>query len=157
MPKIIDCFMFWNELEILYIRLSILYKHVDHFIICESKQSHSGKIIKDEYCFIKNKHLFTEFLDKIIFLPLPLNLVSKSGDSAINTHGVWPNENFQRKFLFCEIEKFPGDTLVAISDLDEIWDPKNIEQIKQNVHKFKVCGVIQVLFYYYLNCKRKQK
>ena len=36
-PKlIIDCFSFYNEIEMLEYRLSILYEVVDYFVICES-------------------------------------------------------------------------------------------------------------------------
>ena len=119
MSKIIDCFMFWNEIEILLIRLDILYDHVDHFIICEAKRSHSGKVVKDEYTFIKNKELFKKYLDKIIFLPLPQKNLIGTGDNAVNQSNgkriyKWSNENYQRQYLFNEITKFPDDTFVGI-------------------------------------------
>lgn len=41
--KIIDCFIFYNELELLKYRLDILYDIVDYFIIVESKYTHTGK------------------------------------------------------------------------------------------------------------------
>ena len=34
--KIIDTFIFYNELDLLYYRLSILNKYVDYFIIVEA-------------------------------------------------------------------------------------------------------------------------
>jgi len=40
--KIIDCFTFYNEIDLLYYRLSILYEHVDYFIIVEANQTFSG-------------------------------------------------------------------------------------------------------------------
>jgi len=161
MSKIIDCFMFWNEIEILLIRLDILYDYVDHFIICESKRSHSGKVVKDEYTFLKNKFLFKKYLDKIIFLPLPENKLIGTGDNSVNQSNgqriyKWSNENYQRQYLFNEITKFHDNTFVAISDVDEIWDPSNIAIIKKNVEKYKVCGIEQKLFYYYLNCMKTQ-
>lgn len=151
---IIDCFMFWNEIEVLYMRLDILYNFVDYFIICESKISHSGKVKKDEYIFNKHKDLYSKFMDKIIFLPYDDSIYIK-GDSGID--GNWPNENTQRKWLFNEIKKFDEDSLIAISDVDEIWDPNNIENIKANVEKYHVCGIIQNLTYYYVNCLKEQK
>ena len=157
MAKIIDCFMFWNEIELLFIRLDILYDYVDKFIICEAKVSHSGKIIKDEYNFIKNRYLYEKYLDKIIFIPLPESTFSGKPDLGANFNIMWPNENFQRKSLFSEIKKFSDETLVAISDVDEIWDPKNLTIVKENVKEHGVCGNIQRLFYYYLNCIKEQE
>jgi beta-1,4-mannosyl-glycoprotein beta-1,4-N-acetylglucosaminyltransferase len=154
--KIIDCFMFWNEIEILYIRLDILYNYVDYFIICECKLSHSGKIKKDEYNFIKNKQLYEKFLDKIIFISLDDNEFKQNGDTAKNQNILWPNEHKQRQWLYNEIKKFPPNTIVAISDIDEIWNPDKLPYIKNNIKMFTICGVEQTLFYYYLNCKKTQ-
>jgi len=41
--KIIDNFLFRNEYDILEIRLSILYEHVDQFTIVESDHTFTGK------------------------------------------------------------------------------------------------------------------
>ena len=41
--KIIDCTTYYSEDLMLDIRLNILNKYVDKFIIVESKYSHSGK------------------------------------------------------------------------------------------------------------------
>ena len=44
--KIIDTFMFFDENMMLDIRLNILYKHVNKFIICESTYNHNGETKK---------------------------------------------------------------------------------------------------------------
>ena len=41
--KIIDCFTFYNELDLLNYRLNILNNVVDYFIIVESTHTHVGK------------------------------------------------------------------------------------------------------------------
>ena len=41
--KIYDCFLFFNELEILDIRLHELYDHVDKFVLVESLETFRGK------------------------------------------------------------------------------------------------------------------
>ena len=40
--KIFDTFLFFNELDILEIRLNILYPHIDYFVINESVETFSG-------------------------------------------------------------------------------------------------------------------
>lgn len=40
--KIFDCFVFNNENDLLKIRLNILNKFVDYFIIVEAGETHSG-------------------------------------------------------------------------------------------------------------------
>ena len=41
--KIYDCFNFFNELDLLEIRLNTLKDSVDYFVIVESNVTHSGQ------------------------------------------------------------------------------------------------------------------
>ena len=59
--KIYDCFMFNNENDLLNIRLNILNKYVDYFVIIESSETHSG--LKKKLYFDVEK--FPEFKNKI--------------------------------------------------------------------------------------------
>lgn len=155
--KIYDCFMFWNEIDLLYIRLDILYNYVYKFIICESKESHSKRITKDEYVFIKNKELYEKFMDKIIFIPI--EKLPFEGDTAKNNNILWKNENWQRKYLFNgikNIKNINNNDIIAISDLDEIYDPKILPYVFENISKKYVIGCIHKLFYYYVNNLKKQ-
>ena len=40
--KVYDCFQFFNELDILYLRMNILKDVVDYFVISESTVTFSG-------------------------------------------------------------------------------------------------------------------
>ena len=62
--KIFDCFMFFDEEQILDLRLNVLNEIVDFFVIVESIYNHKGE--KRELVFDKNK--FSKFRDKIIYL-----------------------------------------------------------------------------------------
>ena len=44
--KIYDCFIFNNENLLAKLRLNILNKYVDYFVICEAGQNHKGEIKK---------------------------------------------------------------------------------------------------------------
>ncbi len=55
-----DCIPFFNELDILNLRLHILDPYVDKFIIEEATVNFSGE--NKELCFEKNKDLFAPFL-----------------------------------------------------------------------------------------------
>ena len=64
--KIIDCFIFYNELDLLTYRLNLLNNIVDYFIIVESTHTFIGK---EKICFFsENKHLFENFTNKIIHI-----------------------------------------------------------------------------------------
>src|SRR5277367_3065030 len=83
-PKIYDCFLFFNELELLEIRLNEMYEYVDYFVLVESTESFVGKP-KPLY-YAQNKERFNQFNDKIIHV-----IVSDSFRG-----GYWEREYFQR-------------------------------------------------------------
>ena len=62
--KIFDCFMYFDEEVVLDLRLNILNKYVDYFVIVESIFTHKGD--KRELLF--NHKKFEKFKDKIIYL-----------------------------------------------------------------------------------------
>ena len=62
--KIIDSFMFFDEEMLLELRLNILSKYVDYFIIVESIYNHKGE--KREPQFDINK--LSKFKDKIVYI-----------------------------------------------------------------------------------------
>lgn len=57
--KIIDCFMFCNELTLLQLRLKELYDVVDHFVLVESNISFTGTPKPTTYN--DNKHMFAQY------------------------------------------------------------------------------------------------
>ena len=61
--KIYDCFMFFDEEMMLDLRLNILDKYVDKFVITEATYMHSGKPKKLLFDISK----FSKFKDKIIY------------------------------------------------------------------------------------------
>ena len=61
MSKVYDCFMFFNELDLLEIRLETLDPYVDYFVISECDSTFSG--IDKPYVFEKNKDKLNNTLD----------------------------------------------------------------------------------------------
>ena len=92
--KIVDCFTFYNELDLLQYRLAALYDYVDFFILVEANITHAGHP-KPTY-FIDNMHLFEKYRDKIIHMVAELPHKSPNIDyskkqqlnlkTAINNH-----------------------------------------------------------------------
>ena len=62
--KIFDCFMYFDEEMLLDLRLNILNKYVDYFVIVESVFNHKG----DKRNLQFNPKKFEKFKDKIIYL-----------------------------------------------------------------------------------------
>ena len=71
--KIYDCFMFFDEEMLLDLRLNIMNKYVDKFVITEATYMHSGESKK----LLFNINNFSKFKDKITYIiveDLPMNL-----------------------------------------------------------------------------------
>ena len=62
--KIYDCFQFYDEEMLLDLRLNIMDKYVDKFVITEANYLHNGKA--KTLLFDINK--FSKFKDKIIYI-----------------------------------------------------------------------------------------
>ena len=61
---IYDCFQYFNEDHVVDLRLNILDKHVDYFVISESTKTHQGENKKINFD-MKN---FTKFQNRIKFI-----------------------------------------------------------------------------------------
>lgn len=68
--KIYDCFTFFNELDLLEIRLSELYNCVDYFVIAEGNKTHAGE--PKDFIFEKNKSRYKKWMKKIIYLQVKM-------------------------------------------------------------------------------------
>jgi beta-1,4-mannosyl-glycoprotein beta-1,4-N-acetylglucosaminyltransferase len=153
--KIIDCFTFYNELEMLTYRLNVLNDIVDYFILVEANQTHSGK--PKSLFFNENKHLYEKFKDKIIHIivDLPFN------NETINvTNGdQWTNEKYQRNCISKGFEKIKiTDTdLIIISDVDEIPDPNILKTFKSSPIDIGIKRFEQDFYYYNLESKLQVK
>ena len=84
--KIIDCFIFNNEIDLLKQRIRLLDGVVDHFVLIESNQTHSG-INKTAY-FEEVKSEFSEVLHKIehIIVDLPNEFLYEPTESDVEDH-----------------------------------------------------------------------
>jgi beta-1,4-mannosyl-glycoprotein beta-1,4-N-acetylglucosaminyltransferase len=143
--KIIDCFIFYNELELLTYRLNLLNNVVDYFVIVESTHTFIGK---EKNClFNDNKHLFKDFSDKIIHI-IVNDFPYKYPDSNIDP---WENERFQRNSIASGlnyITDLSHSDMIIISDVDEIPDPNTLEKIKKGDIVVDI-GILEMDFYYY--------
>ena len=153
--KIFDCFMYFDEEMILDLRLNILNKYVDYFVIVESIFTHRGE--KKELKFNLNK--FRQFKDKIIYLiynqvPKNLEIINKEDTEKEKSDKLIMNaifrENEQRNFIEKGLENAKDEDVILISDVDEIPNLDNLDfnQIHQKIFIFE-----QNMFYYKFNLK----
>ena len=132
--------MFFNEVELLDLRLRTLKDHVDYFVLAEINITHSGK--PKPYYFDEFKFLFKEY--NIIHLK----------DVMPPDPNPWVVENAHRNMLQKGYDSAFPDDYIIISDLDEIPNPVRIhEGINMGLNSF---GLHQDLYCYYTNCKSAQ-
>ena len=146
--KIIDCFIFYNELDLLTYRFNLLNDILYYFIIIESTHTFIGK--EKNLVFNENKHLFENFSDKIIHIIVD-DLPYKHPNINIGNNDVWNNEFFQRNAISrginC-IKDLSQTDVIIISDLDEIPDPRVLDKIKKGNIIVDI-NILEMDFYYY--------
>ncbi len=151
--KVFDCFMFSDENMLLKLRLNVLNKFVDKFIISEAIYTHDGKSKKLNFD-INNFQEFKKKIEYIIVKNQPKNLLAENKNDnqdqiaekkIINSIR---RDNFQREELLGGISQANKDDLIIVSDLDEIpnLDNLNIKEISNEILIFK-----QKMFYYKFN------
>jgi beta-1,4-mannosyl-glycoprotein beta-1,4-N-acetylglucosaminyltransferase len=162
--KVVDAFIFFNELELLDIRLNVLNDRVDYFVLVESTVSHAGK--EKILYYEENKRLFEKFNHKIIHHVVDdtpnsfdearemfmkeknetkRNILMRTLTTS-NTAGEtqWMREFYQHENVRLGMEKIGVDDndVCFNSDLDEIWNPDrdyvvddfNVVKLKQHVY-----------------------
>ena len=113
---VVDCFTFFNEFDVLELRLRTLGEVVDRFVICEAPFTFRGDP-KPLY-FAAEAERFAAWSDRLRVIALP-------GPPATD---AWANEGAQRSFLASALaECAPGD-VILIGDVDEIPDPRLLAQ-----------------------------
>ena len=151
--KIFDCFMFYDEELLLDIRLNILDKYVDFFVIVESRYLHNGE--KRNLCFDINK--YKNFQNKIIYIiqenePKRILKLDTNDNEGTKSHKLIFNahlrENEQRNYISRGLDKANNEDIILISDVDEIPNLKSIDLKSINN---KIIIFEQEIFYYKFN------
>ena len=153
--KIYDCFQFFDEEMLLDLRLNIMDKFVDKFVITESTYMHNGK--PKELNFDIKK--YSKFKDKIIYIivenqPPDLFEIYESDNNKEDRRGQklvlngYKRDNYQRQMAASALKNIESDDWIIINDIDEIPNLKNInfKEIKNKIVIFK-----QQIFYYKFN------
>lgn len=147
--KIYDAFLFFNELDLLEIRLELMHNHVDYFIISECDTTFSG--LPKPFYFEENKNRFSKYIDKIINIKHYnsgeiANLVNpyqgkkheifeqvveyynSIKNTAETDFGVphWCRDFIHRDLVKIGMDVCNDEDIIIFSDLDEIPNPNKI-------------------------------
>ncbi len=149
---IFDCFTFFNELDILEIRLNEMAPVVDRFVLVEASKTFQGAD-KPLY-FDQNKARFAPFLDKIehviVDFPDDLGLYRKASSQA------WAREYYQRDQIAQGLKTATPDDLVIVSDVDEIIRASTLQQAVRDYQAGSMLVFTCPVYSYYFNRQLKK-
>lgn len=138
---IYDCVPFFNELDILKLRMHIMAPYVEKFVIEESTVTFSGE--PKPMIFAENRELFAEFEEKILYVA-----VDNSPMSGVTTH---ERDKFQKNQLIKAMGDCKAEDIIIFSDVDEIPNPKVLTDVIAHFDASKIYHFAQRMFYCFLN------
>lgn len=136
--KVYDCFTFFNEFELLELRLESLWDLVDYFVIVEANKTHANE--PKPFNFFERQKDFKKYFKKIRYV---------MDDSEVPYKGVgdWSIENNQRNNIIQGLQDAEPDDLIMISDVDEIPNPQTLKiLLDSQFDRSKDIEVIQYFF-----------
>ena len=149
--KVFDCTTYFNEPLLFELRLNILDKYVDKFIVCEATYTHSGQ--KKKINFTKNNYpQFKERITHIIVDKEPDNLIKinelNKFDNSLYRLNAAKRIEKQRDEIILHLNDKNKNDWIIYSDSDEIPDLSkiNLKNTKERIVLFK-----QKVFYYKFN------
>ena len=139
MRKVYDCFTFYNEFDLLDLRLEELYDYVDYFVIAEANKTHQGR--DKTFLLEENWDRYAKYHDKIVHIKV---------DDMPTNDNAWVLENYQRNALAKGYADADDNDIIIISDLDEIMRAETVELMREDTtHTVFICRC--PLFYFKLN------
>lgn len=152
---LIDAFTYFNEKELVELRLKYLNSIVDYFVVIESNITFTGKKKKWNFPDVLKNNL-NEFSHKIQYHQLNIKLEEIKNEESWIIDGIkgddfWRIENFQRNYIKTACKKFSNDDVLIISDLDEIPSIKKLNFILSSDFK-KIAPVALEQYLFHLDC-----
>lgn len=143
---IIDCFPFYNELDLLEIRLHELAEVVDVFVLSEATLTFTGKP-KPLY-FQENQDRFSEFADRICHVVV-------DDYAGINTASPrFMDRGQKQRGVNVMLEKFKPSVndMIILADCDEIPKSTTVRQASRWAN-WSAAALDLRLYYYWMDCR----
>ncbi|MBI2739914.1 MAG: N-acetylglucosaminyltransferase [Rhodospirillales bacterium] len=139
---VFDCFTFFNELELLEIRLAEMSSAVDVFVLVEAPVTFQGK--PKPLVFADNRSRFRSYLSRIRHIVV---------DDMPGGEAAWPREFHQRNAIRRGLEDAPSNAHVLVSDADEIIRPRAVTAARR-LNAF--CFFAMDLHFYFLDRRHER-
>lgn len=136
---VIDCFLFFNELELLELRFRELSGVVDRFVLVESSTTFTGR--PKPLVFRESQERFLGVMDRVTVVTV---------DDAPVQGDAWSAEHFQRNAIVRGLDHVKPSDLILISDVDEIPRASAVAAIRDTMEPVVLRDQSH---YYWLNCR----
>lgn len=146
-PAVVDACIFFNELDMLELRLRELWDVVDRFVVVEAAFSHAG--VSKPLLFAENRARFAPYREKIVHHALTDPPVTKPRDERERTL----LENAHRDAIGAALEPLglSDRDIVIVSDVDEIPRGSTIASLPGRLRVSRYCVFVQRLYHRYVN------
>lgn len=145
MAEIYDACIFFRELDMLETRFHILEDVVDHFVVCEAPETHSG--LPKPFYFWENYSRFKRWHKQIIYV--------RTGSLSAHSLNSWERERYHRSQITRGLKGANPKDWIIVSDVDEIPNPDCVRVLHQlwsaAIVKFELA-----MYYYDLTHRVKQ-
>jgi beta-1,4-mannosyl-glycoprotein beta-1,4-N-acetylglucosaminyltransferase len=136
-----DCFTFYNELDLLEIRLHELDPVVDRFVLCEATETFTG--IPKKLFYAENKQRYAKWAHKIRHVVV---------EDMPHSPDAWINDWHQRNSLVRGVDDLAPDDLVMLSDVDEIPKREVVAKVRaEDLARGRVVTFEETLHHYRLD------
>jgi len=162
---------FYNEYEILQLKIEELWNIVDYFIITEGRATHTG--IAKSLNFQKNHQYFDKYLDKIIYQPLSNNRYDHDNEpkfaitnqrhdeivAKIKRDAPWDvcvdyysRDIFEKESSIVPLlDRCKADDIVILGDCDEIPKAFTLQKLINNFDTDQIYHLHHDNYWYYIN------
>jgi hypothetical protein len=132
--------MFFNELDVLEIRLQEMWDIVDYFVISEANIGHSGK--PKEYIFENNKDRFEKYMSKIRHIKV---------DDFPPAREAIERDRYQRYCIHRGLTDIEPEDIIIVSDLDEIPRAEAVQAVIDDENNYERYIFTIPMFQYKIN------
>ena len=152
---LVDTFIYFNEKELVELRIKYLNDLVDCFVVVEADVTHQGK--KKEWNFEPLlKSNLKNFSQKIHYHKLKIDMNEADSERGwiyekVKGGRSWKIENMQRNYIKEACKDFAAKDIIIMSDLDEIPSREKIKFIKSCDFQF-ISPVAFEHFLFHLDC-----
>ncbi len=125
---IVDCFIFFNEIALLNMRLKELYSVIDLFVVVEAGETFSGQ--KKPFYIDLYKDQIEDPDDKLIYIKLPaLPPIAGNGEKERFWLESYHRNAVMQGLLQCNLKH---EDYVLLSDIDEIPSASSVSEFIEN-------------------------